>query len=110
MTTIAEQIKGGRVLISDGAWGTFLQQKGLHPGECPELWNLDRPDDVLDIAKSYIQAGSDTALVQTLLSCRFMAWKQRFTKLIMPPLLSHEEQPVLHVMLWGQLALRVKLL
>lgn len=59
MNTIAEQIKGGRVLISDGAWGTFLQQKGLCPGECPELWNLNRPDDVLDIAKSYIEAGSD---------------------------------------------------
>ena len=48
-----------RVLISDGAWGTLLQAKGLQPGECPELWNLTRRDEVLDIACSYIRAGSD---------------------------------------------------
>jgi len=56
---ITDAIKDGRILISDGAWGTFLLQKGLQPGECPELWCIDRPDDVLEIAKSYIIAGSD---------------------------------------------------
>jgi len=59
MNTIAKDIRLGRILISDGAWGTYLYEKGLLPGECPELWNLDRPDDVLDIARSYIDAGSD---------------------------------------------------
>jgi 5-methyltetrahydrofolate--homocysteine methyltransferase len=59
MGKILDQIKSGKVLISDGAWGTFLQAKGLVPGECPELWNLTRPDDVLDIARGYIEAGSD---------------------------------------------------
>jgi 5-methyltetrahydrofolate--homocysteine methyltransferase len=59
METIAEKIAKGRILISDGAWGTFLQQKGLLPGECPELWNVEHPNDVLDIAQSYINAGSD---------------------------------------------------
>lgn len=54
-----EQLRKGRILLSDGAWGTFLQQKGLGPGECPELWNLTRPDAVLEIARSYIEAGSD---------------------------------------------------
>jgi len=48
-----------RLLISDGAWGTFLQKKGLKPGECPERWCVDRPDDVYDIARSYIDAGAD---------------------------------------------------
>lgn len=56
---ITETVKSGRVLASDGAWGTFLQQKGLKPGECPELWNIERPDDVRAIAQSYIEAGSD---------------------------------------------------
>jgi len=59
MTTIAEKIKSGKILVSDGAWGTFLQQKGLQPGECPELWNIDHEDEVFEIAKSYIDAGSD---------------------------------------------------
>lgn len=59
MQTISENIKEGRILVSDGAWGTFLHAKGLQPGECPELWNIDRPDDVFAVAKSYIDAGSD---------------------------------------------------
>lgn len=59
MKTISQKIKEGQLLVSDGAWGTFLQEKGLQGGECPELWNIDRPDDVYDIAKSYIDAGSD---------------------------------------------------
>jgi 5-methyltetrahydrofolate--homocysteine methyltransferase len=47
------------VLVSDGAWGTFLQQKGMKPGECPEEWNLTHANDVFGIAKSYINAGAD---------------------------------------------------
>jgi 5-methyltetrahydrofolate--homocysteine methyltransferase len=57
--SILEKIKQNKVLLSDGAWGTFLQAKGLKPGECPELWNLTHKEDVLDIAKSYLLAGSD---------------------------------------------------
>jgi len=56
---ITEALKNGKVLISDGAWGTFLQKKGLRAGECPELWCIDHPNDVKDIAKSYIDAGAD---------------------------------------------------
>lgn len=59
MGKIINQIKAGKVLVSDGAWGTFLQKKGMKPGECPEEWNLSHPEDVLDIAKSYIDAGAD---------------------------------------------------
>ena len=59
MDSIAEQIKKGKTLISDGAWGTFLQKMGLQPGECPESWNLKYPERVLEIAQSYINAGSD---------------------------------------------------
>jgi 5-methyltetrahydrofolate--homocysteine methyltransferase len=56
---IIDKIKSGKILVSDGAWGTFLQQKGLKPGECPELWNIDHPIDVQAIAQDYIDAGSD---------------------------------------------------
>lgn len=58
-TSIVDAVKSGRVLISDGAWGTFLQKMGLKPGECPELWCIDRFEDVKKIAKSYADAGSD---------------------------------------------------
>ncbi len=56
---IVEAVKSGCTLVSDGAWGTFLQKKGLKPGECPELWCIERRNDVLDIAKSYIDAGAN---------------------------------------------------
>jgi 5-methyltetrahydrofolate--homocysteine methyltransferase len=57
--TIVAAVKSGRILVSDGAWGTFLQQKGMKPGECPELWNIEHAAAVEDIARSYIQAGAD---------------------------------------------------
>lgn len=63
MEKIKKAIKQGRILVSDGAWGTFLQAKGLKAGECPELWNAEHPDKVLEIAQSYIEAGSN--LVET---------------------------------------------
>jgi 5-methyltetrahydrofolate--homocysteine methyltransferase len=60
---IAAAVAGGRVLVSDGAWGTFLAQMGLAAGACPELWNVEFPDRVRSIAERYIAAGSD--LVET---------------------------------------------
>ncbi len=56
---ILDEIKQNKVLLSDGAWGTFLQAKGLRPEECPELWNITHKNDVRDIAESYLLAGSD---------------------------------------------------
>lgn len=60
---IAQKLKEGKILISDGAWGTLLQEQGLQPGECPESWNLNHPDRVRAVAQAYIEAGSD--LVET---------------------------------------------
>lgn len=59
MGKIIEILKSKKVLLSDGAWGTYLQQKGLKTGECPELWNRTHREDVLEIAKSYVDAGAD---------------------------------------------------
>lgn len=59
MGKILELLKTHPCLVSDGAWGTFLQAKGLQAGTCPELWNIDHPDQVRDIARSYIEAGAD---------------------------------------------------
>jgi 5-methyltetrahydrofolate--homocysteine methyltransferase len=64
-SSLLEAAKQGRILVSDGAWGTFLQRKGLKAGECPELWNVDHPEDVLDIAKSYVNAGADMILTNS---------------------------------------------
>ena len=57
--TIVAAVRAGRILVSDGAWGTFLQKKGMQAGECPELWCVTHRDAVMDIARGYIAAGSD---------------------------------------------------
>ena len=63
MKKLTEELASGRILVSDGAWGTFLQQSGMTAGECPELWCVEHRDVVFGIARSYIEAGSD--MVQT---------------------------------------------
>ncbi len=60
---ITDVLMKGKTLVSDGAWGTFLQARGLKAGECPELWNVEHPDIVYEIARSYIEAGAD--LIET---------------------------------------------
>jgi 5-methyltetrahydrofolate--homocysteine methyltransferase len=59
MSKLINEINKGKVLVSDGAWGTFLHKKGLKPGECPEIWNITRPGDIFDIAQSYVNAGAN---------------------------------------------------
>jgi 5-methyltetrahydrofolate--homocysteine methyltransferase len=59
MQSLLERVNAGEILISDGAWGTFLQAKGLQPGECPESWNVTHADDVRSVAAAYVDAGSD---------------------------------------------------
>ena len=59
MQSILERLNQGEVLICDGAMGTALQERGLEPGTCPELWCVERPDAVRDIHHAYRAAGSD---------------------------------------------------
>lgn len=65
MSSLLAALKSKNILISDGAWGTFLHQRGLQPGECPELWNITHRNDVFAIAKSYIDAGADMILTNS---------------------------------------------
>jgi 5-methyltetrahydrofolate--homocysteine methyltransferase len=63
--SLLEKLKDGRVLVSDGAWGTLLFEQGLKPGECPELWNITNKPAVFKVAKSYIDAGADIILTNS---------------------------------------------
>jgi 5-methyltetrahydrofolate--homocysteine methyltransferase len=71
MKTIREDLAEKGVLISDGGWGSFLIAKGLQVGECPEKWNLDRREDVLDVARSYANAGVDLLSTNSFGANRF---------------------------------------
>jgi len=68
---ILDKIKQNKILLCDGAWGTFLQTKGMKPGECPELWNITHRADVSHIAESYLQAGSDIIETNSFGGSRF---------------------------------------
>lgn len=54
-----------KILVSDGALGTELAKKGLQPGDCPELLNAENPGTVREIARSYVDAGSNVILTNT---------------------------------------------
>jgi len=68
---ILDKLKQHKILLSDGAWGTFLQAKGMQPGECPELWNITHRAEVKDIAESYLLAGSDIIETNSFGGSRF---------------------------------------
>jgi 5-methyltetrahydrofolate--homocysteine methyltransferase len=64
MSRLASWLENGPI-ITDGAWGTELQARGLGPGECPDFWNLEQPEKVAEVARSYVEAGSKIILTNT---------------------------------------------
>ncbi|MCJ7802525.1 MAG: homocysteine S-methyltransferase family protein [Candidatus Marinimicrobia bacterium] len=63
MTNFFEKLKQEKILVSDGAMGSLLFEKGLNPGDCPERFNLEHPKVLAEIAQAYLQAGAD--IIQT---------------------------------------------
>jgi len=64
MNRLGEWTAGG-LLITDGAWGTELQARGLPPGTIPDTWNLTQPEKVEEVARAYAEAGSQVILTNT---------------------------------------------
>jgi len=62
--TIFDAIKKGIVLL-DGGMGTELIAHGFPQGACPESWNVEKPNVVQKIHKSYFDAGSDAVLTNS---------------------------------------------
>ena len=46
--TIREYMKDNFVIL-DGGMGTLLQAAGLKPGEYPERWNIEYPEEIVKI-------------------------------------------------------------
>lgn len=70
MKNIIEELLSSGTVVTDGSWGTQLQEKGLGLNECPDSWNLTLPDKVEEIARSYVEAGSSIILTNTFRSNR----------------------------------------
>lgn len=64
MMNVVEYIKNN-ILIFDGAMGTMLQQKGLKIGENPEIFALKNPEKLMEIHKSYLEAGCNVVTTNT---------------------------------------------
>ena len=59
------ELLGTIPVITDGAWGTEMQARGLASGACPDEWNLSQPDKVEEVARAYVAAGSRVILTNT---------------------------------------------
>lgn len=57
MSTIYEVLEHS-TLISDGAMGTMLQERGLTDGGSPELWNVEKPEAIEAVLEEYASAGA----------------------------------------------------
>jgi methionine synthase I (cobalamin-dependent) len=53
------------VSATDGAWGTELMKLGGASTELKDLWNISAPDKVLQVARSYVDAGANIILTNT---------------------------------------------
>lgn len=67
-----KQILANGPVVTDGAWGTQLQQRGLETGKHPDLWNLTHQDQVREVAQAYVDAGSRIILTNTFGCNRFV--------------------------------------
>jgi 5-methyltetrahydrofolate--homocysteine methyltransferase len=65
MSRLSDALRTGRVLLMDGAMGTELARAGFGAGECGELWNLTRPEQVRAIHQAYVDAGAECLLTNT---------------------------------------------
>lgn len=75
MHRLLEHLLADGPVVTDGAWGTQLAARGLTPGECPDAWNLTHAEQVEDVARGYVAAGSRVVLTNT-----FQANRQTLAK------------------------------
>ena len=52
-------------LASDGAMGTMLQARGLTDGGAPELWNVEKPEEIEAVLEAYAAAGANFITTNT---------------------------------------------
>ncbi|MBS3769362.1 MAG: homocysteine S-methyltransferase family protein [Bacteroidales bacterium] len=71
MKKLSQLVSNKSTVLSDGAWGTNLQRKGLEIGECPEEWNINHPELVEEVARDFIEAGSRLVKTNSFGGSRF---------------------------------------
>jgi 5-methyltetrahydrofolate--homocysteine methyltransferase len=64
-TTLQDLLASEGPVIADGGMGTMLIALGLEHGAAPEVWNVERPDDVRRVHRGYIEAGAQIILTNS---------------------------------------------
>ncbi len=64
MSAIYEALANA-TLTSDGAMGTMLQARGLTDGGAPELWNVEKPEEIEAVLEAYAAAGANFITTNT---------------------------------------------
>ena len=72
MKRLFEELLATAPVLTDGAWGTEMQARGLQAGDCPDEWNLSHPERVEQVARAYVEAGSRIILTNTFGANRIM--------------------------------------
>ncbi len=65
MLPLLDKLLARGAAVTDGAWGTQLQARGLQSGDFPDAWNLSHAEKVQEVARAYVEAGSDVILTNT---------------------------------------------
>ena len=77
--SLRERIHGGLFLL-DGAMGTELIARGIEAGTCNDYLNIESPDTIFDIHRSYFQAGSDAVLTNTFGANKYALGRHGFAE------------------------------
>ena len=71
MRDFRRALKGGNVLIFDGAMGSLLQRRGLQAGQSPEEFGMLQPEVVAAIHAEYARSGADVVTTNTFGATRY---------------------------------------
>lgn len=63
-------LKSGFVVL-DGAMGTVIQQRGIKAGKYPDLLSITERETIIDIHRSYVEAGSNIIYANTFGANRY---------------------------------------
>ena len=66
MSTVLKDLLSEKgALLADGATGTNLFEMGLEAGGAPELWNDEKPENIVRLHQGFVDAGSDIILTNS---------------------------------------------
>jgi len=77
--SLRERIKQDLFLL-DGAMGTELIARGVEVGKCNDYLNIEQPDIIADIHRSYFEAGSDAVIANTFGANKYVLDRHGFAE------------------------------